>query len=535
MRTHASDILVIGSGIAGLSFALKAAEHGRVAVVTKKERAASSTNWAQGGIAAVVGPEDSLELHVRDTLTAGAGLCHTRAVQDLVREGPARVRELMAWGVEFSQEDDGLSLGREGGHSRRRIVHAGDLTGREIERALLAAVSTHSRIELFEDHLAADLVTVIEPRTKRRRCAGALVYDHRAGEELCFLAPFVLLASGGLGQAYLHTTNPDIATGDGVAMAYRAGAAVANLEFVQFHPTALYPAGTRAFLISEAVRGEGAVLRRISGEPLMAGVHPLGSLAPRDVVARTIDHALKESGEPYVLLDLSPIPPARIEARFPGIFAECARRGLDIRAEPVPVVPAAHYSCGGVWTDPHSRTSLPGLFAAGEVACTGVHGANRLASNSLLEAVVYSHRAVEQVPLALARSQGRAPWQPADGNRTAGPAGTPTEEQIATWTCLREELRRTTWNDAGIVRSTARLTHAAAALDALQTRVEHDYAGGALDPSLIELRNLAEVARLIVASALARHESRGLHTNIDYPFRDNERYLRDTTLVSAGA
>src|SRR5690606_27169139 len=276
MRKYESDVLVIGSGIAGLSFALKAAEHGTVALVTKKERAASSTNWAQGGIAAVVSPEDSVELHVRDTLVAGAGLCHTRAVHDLVREGPARVQELIAWGVEFTREADSLSLGREGGHSRRRIVHAGDLTGREIERALLAAVAAHDRIRLFEDHVAVDLLTGLEPRTRRRRCTGALVYDHRVRECIVFHAPFVLLASGGLGQAFLHTTNPDIATGDGVAMAYRAGGAVANLEFVQFHPTALHPADERAFLISEAVRGEGAVLRKLSGEPLMTGVHPLG-------------------------------------------------------------------------------------------------------------------------------------------------------------------------------------------------------------------------------------------------------------------
>jgi L-aspartate oxidase len=534
MRTLESDILVIGSGIAGLSFALKAAEHGTVALVTKKERAASSTNWAQGGIAAVVAPDDSIALHVRDTVTAGAGLCHTRAVHDLVHEGPARVRELMAWGVEFTREADTLSLGREGGHSRRRIVHAGDLTGREIERALLAAVAQHAAIRMFEDHVAVDLLTGLEPRTRRRRCTGALVYDHRARERIVFLAPFVLLASGGLGQAYQHTTNPDIATGDGVAMAYRAGAAVANLEFVQFHPTALHPADERAFLISEAVRGEGAVLRRLSGEPLMAGVHPLGSLAPRDVVARTIDLALKESGEPYVLLDLSPIPKHRIEQRFPGILAECATRGIDIRTEPVPVVPAAHYACGGVRTDSCARTTLPGLFAAGEVACTGVHGANRLASNSLLEAVVYSHRAVEQVPRALAAGRADAGWIELDADpRLREAAGEPvTEEQIANWMCQRDELRRITWNDAGIVRSTARLHHAEAALDVLRARVDQDYARGALDTSLIELRNLAEAARLIVASALSRRESRGLHFNLDYPFRDNELHLRDTILVS---
>jgi L-aspartate oxidase len=537
MKTHETDILVIGSGIAGLSYALKAVEHGRVAVVTKKERAASSTNWAQGGIAAVVAGDDSIALHVRDTIVAGAGLCHTDAVHDLVREGPARVRELIEWGVAFSREGEGLSLGREGGHSRRRIVHAGDLTGREIERALLAAIAADSRITLFEDHLAVDLIVGRDAHDGRRRCTGALVYDHRTDQQIRFTAGVVLLASGGLGQAYLHTTNPDIATGDGIAMAYRAGAAVANLEFVQFHPTALYPATERAFLISEAVRGEGAILRRVTGEPLMTGVHHLGSLAPRDIVARTIDLALKESGDPFVLLDLDPIGSTRIEQRFPGILEECLARGIDIRREAIPVVPAAHYACGGVCTDHRARTSLPGLYAAGEVACTGVHGANRLASNSLLEATVYSHRAVEEVPLELARACAVVRWHgTGDGNTGFGRDGiAATEDQIGTWKCMRDELRRTAWQDAGIVRSTARLTHAEAAIATVRLRVEDEYAYGTLHPALIELRNLAEVARLIVISALSRRESRGLHNTVDHPFRDNERYLRDTVLVSAGA
>ncbi|HEX2165601.1 MAG TPA: L-aspartate oxidase, partial [Longimicrobiales bacterium] len=386
MRTASTDVLVIGSGIAGLTFALKAAAGANVHIVTKKERAVSSTNYAQGGIAAVMAPDDSLDLHVRDTLTAGAGLCHLRAVEALVREGPARVRDLIDWGVRFSAAAGSLSLGREGGHSRRRIVHAGDLTGREIEGALIQAVSEHPRITLSEDLQAVDLLLIHDEGTRAPRCSGALLLEHRTGELIEFSARLVLLATGGLGQAYRHTTNPDIATGDGVAMARRAGAALANLEFVQFHPTALYPASERAFLISEAVRGEGAVLRRRNGTDLMAGVHPLGSLAPRDVVARTIDLELKRTGEAYVVLDLAPISPREIEKRFPGILTECAERGLDIRSEPIPVVPAAHYSCGGVVTDSDGRTSIAGLYAAGEVACTGVHGANRLASNSLLEA-----------------------------------------------------------------------------------------------------------------------------------------------------
>ncbi|MGH7448787.1 MAG: L-aspartate oxidase, partial [Longimicrobiales bacterium] len=411
MRTATTDVLIIGSGIAGLTFALKAAEHATVHIVTKKERAVSSTNYAQGGIAAVMAPDDSIELHVRDTLVAGAGLCHLRAVESLVREGPSRVRDLIDWGVRFSSTAGDLSLGREGGHSRRRIVHAGDLTGREIEGALIQAVAAHPRIQLIEDLHAVDLLRIHDERTAAPRCSGALLLEHRTGALIEFRAGMVLLATGGLGQAYRHTTNPEIATGDGVAMAHRAGAILANLEFVQFHPTALYPARERAFLISEAVRGEGALLRRRDGSDLMAGVHPLASLAPRDVVARTIDIELKRSGEDYVLLDLAPIPRAEIERRFPGILAECRERGIDILREPIPVVPAAHYSCGGVVTDAGGRTSIAGLYAAGEVACTGVHGANRLASNSLLEAVVYSHRAALHVEEELGRA-GAACGQP---------------------------------------------------------------------------------------------------------------------------
>lgn len=554
MKTVSVDVLVIGSGIAGLSFALKAGERGRVALITKKQRAASNTNYAQGGIAAVMDPNDSIALHARDTIVAGAGLCHTPTVLDVVREGPARVRELIDWGVGFTREHDDLSLGREGGHSKRRILHASDFTGREIERALLAAIGAHDRIDMFEDHVAVDLSTVMDASTGKRRCTGVVVFDHRTGEVIRFESRLVLLATGGLAQAYQHTTNPDIATGDGVAMAYRAGAEVANLEFVQFHPTALYPADERAFLISEAVRGEGAVLRFRSGRALMDGVHPMGSLAPRDIVARAIDLALKETGDPYVLLDLSPIARTRIEARFPGIMAECASRGIDICEDPIPVVPAAHYACGGVRTDSCGRTSLPGLFAVGEVASTGMHGANRLASNSLLEAVVYSHRAAAEVPLALKRGDleqsGAGTPLPTshggDGRREEG-AGSgergdlPTafsplprphaEEEVP---CMRRELRRVMWEDAGIVRTTARLEHAAAFLDDLARRVEAEHARG-LDVARIELRNLTEVSRLIVRSALLRHESRGLHYTLDHPYRDNERHLRDTILTAAEA
>jgi L-aspartate oxidase len=532
VRSASADVLVIGSGIAGLTFALKAAAHATVHVVTKKERAVSSTNYAQGGIAAVMAPDDSLALHVRDTLVAGAGLCHLRAVESLVREGPARVRDLIDWGVRFSATAGDLSLGREGGHSRRRIVHAGDLTGREIEGALIQAVGEHPRIHLSEDLHALDLLLIHEERTGVARCSGARLLEHRTGALIEFHAGLVLLATGGLGHAYRHTTNPDIATGDGVAMACRARATLANLEFVQFHPTALYPASEHAFLISEAVRGEGAVLRRKDGSDLMAGVHHLGSLAPRDVVARTIDLELKRTGEDHVLLDLGPIPRHDIQKRFPGILTECARRGLDILRDPVPVVPAAHYSCGGVVTDDAGRTSIAGLYAAGEVACTGVHGANRLASNSLLEAVVYSHRAAQHVEEELSRAAA-ADGQPMEPPTTRVIAATtPTDSTDAG--SLRNELRDLMWEHAGIVRDDGRLATAGEELAGLRERARGLF-GRRLDTDTIELRNLVEVSTLIVTCARRRLESRGLHFNIDYPYRDNERFLCDTVVSSGHA
>lgn len=530
MNTDHADILVIGSGMAGLTYALRAAEHGTVCVVTKKERAASSTNWAQGGIAAVMSPDDSVALHMRDTLVSGAGLCHTRAVEALVREGPARVRDLMDWGVRFTQSQTELSLGREGGHSRRRIVHAGDLTGREIERALLDAVAAHPRIRLVEDLQAVDLMVGRHERTGTDRCLGALLLEHRTGRLIEFRAAIVLLATGGLGHAYRHTTNPDIATGDGAAMAWRAGAVLANLEFVQFHPTALYPADERAFLISEAVRGEGATLRRRDGEPLMDGVHPLGSLAPRDVVARAIDMHLKETGDEYVVLDLSTLSTALIEERFPGILAECEERGIDLRHDAVPVVPAAHYSCGGVLTDADGRTSMAGLFAAGEVACTGVHGANRLASNSLLEAIVYSHRAAQLVARELAGADEELTVHGGGGNDRAETAGQQHDQERVDG--MRGRLRELMWEHAGIARSNARLAEAGAGLDALAGGMAQSLTGP-LDTQTVELRNLIEVSALIVECARRRRESRGLHYNVDYPYRDNERFLGDT-IVSRG-
>ncbi|MFW6078013.1 MAG: L-aspartate oxidase [Gemmatimonadota bacterium] len=533
MKRHETDILVIGSGIAGLGFVLNAVSDVRLAVVTKKERADSNTNYAQGGIAAVVGPEDSFVLHTRDTLRAGAGLCHTEAVREVVRDGPAQVQALVEWGVRFSRREEGsgaLVLGREGGHSRRRIVHAADYTGREIERALLASAASDDSVEMYEDHLAVDLLVGTDPRTGGRRCAGALVLDDRTGELHEFRAAATLLASGGLGRVYRHTTNPAIATGDGVAMAYRAGARVANLEFVQFHPTALYPADDRAVLISEAVRGEGAVLRRRTGEPLLDD-HPLGSLATRDVVARAIDAVLKEAGDDHVFLDLSRIPRETVEQRFPTIMEACAERGVDIPDDPIPVVPASHYACGGVCVDRRGRTSLAGLYASGEVAFTGVHGANRLASNSLLEALVYSRCAAEEIgrPTPFERpADVRPPPVRTDGARQ-------TAESEARWRGIVDEARDLMWDDAGIVRTDDRLERASGRLRELAEAVEADAARYEPSPELIEVRNVVLAAGLIVRSARQRRESRGLHFNVDHPHRDNERFLRDTLLIPPGA
>jgi L-aspartate oxidase len=523
-ETTQVDVLVLGSGIAGLTYALKAAAHGTVAIVTKKERAASSTNYAQGGIAAVMAPEDETALHVRDTLVAGAGLCHTNAVLDLVREGPARVGDLIDWGVRFTRSGGDYSFGREGGHSRRRILHAGDFTGKEIERALLQAIAEHPAVQLWEDTVAVDLLIGTDAHGARR-CGGAIVLDHNSSRLATFHAGVTLIATGGIGQAFRHTTNPDIATGDGIAMAFRAGAAVANLEFVQFHPTALYPAEQRAFLISEAVRGEGAVLRTLEGE-LLEIDHPLGSLAPRDIVARHIDRYMKETGAAHALLDLSPIPTAEVETRFPGILAECASRGIDIRTQPIPVVPAAHYACGGIQTDADGRTTIAGLYAAGEVACTGVHGANRLASNSLLEAVVYSHRASEQVPAELAARCAGAVAAPAAVAAGANDRTDTTASEV------RARIRDRMWESAGIVRDTAALSDALTEIGSLRDAIEAIRWRSPMDADAIEVRNLACVAELVVRCALQRNESRGLHYNEDFPYRDNERFLRDTIIVA---
>jgi L-aspartate oxidase len=522
------DYVVLGSGIAGLTFALNVAEKGSVAVITKKNRAESNTNYAQGGIACVTSTEDTFDLHVRDTLEAGAGLCREAVVRGIVEEGPARIGELIELGMSFTERENGraheLDLGKEGGHSKRRILHAKDVTGREIEAALLSALARHPNVAMFENHAAIDLIT----RRKlgfatENRCVGVYVLDCDTGRVETVGASHVLLATGGCGKVYLYTTNPDIATGDGVAMAYRAGVPVANMEFIQFHPTCLFHPKAKSFLISEAVRGEGAVLRNVAGKPFMKGVHPLESLAPRDIVARAIDAEIKRTGAEFVYLDITHRSRSFLENRFPAIYARCLEFGIDMALQPIPVVPGAHYQCGGVVTDPTGRTELPGLWAVGEVACTGLHGANRLASNSLLEALVVAHRAAGAVvndkkPPA---QKDIPPWE-------SGSAQDPDELVVIyhNW----REIRQLMWDYVGIVRTTKRLKRAASRLRRLSEEVHDYYWNYKMSCDLIELRNLVLVAELIVDSALSRHESRGLHFTLDFPHLDTSAPPSDTVL-----
>lgn len=531
-----TDFLIIGSGVAGLMFALKVADHGTVAMVTKKAAMDSNTNLAQGGIASVFGSSDNFDLHIQDTLDAGDGLCDLDVTEMVVKDGPTRIRELMEFGVQFNQsgsgEDLSLNLGREGGHSKNRIVHAHDMTGQEVEGILLRRVKHHPNVRLFENHVAIDLITC-STRIKRGLittahedfCCGAYVLDRKSHVVKTFVAHITLLATGGAGKVYLYTSNPDIATGDGIAMAYRAGATIANLEFVQFHPTCLFHPAAKNFLISEAVRGEGGILIDNYGNSFMQKYDPRKDLACRDVVARAIDTELKKSGEDSVFLDISHKSADFIRTRFPNIYQKCQSFDIDITREPIPVVPAAHYMCGGVVVDMSGSTDIKRLYAVGETACSGLHGANRLASNSLLEALVYADKAAYYALSDLNNndfSQMETPVWDEVGT-------TDSDEQIVVshnW----DEIRRLMWNYVGIVRSDKRLARAYRRIENIQNEIKEYYWDFKVSPDLIELRNIAMVAELIITSAMHRKESRGLHFTIEYPKKDDKRWKKDTLM-----
>jgi L-aspartate oxidase len=531
-----TDFLVIGSGISGLSFALKAARLGQVTLITKKDKVNTATNLAQGGIAAVLSTEDSFELHIKDTLIAGAGLCHEDVVRMVIEKGPERIRELLDLGVAFSRDekDPGrLDLGREGGHSMRRIAHSYDRSGREIERALLQAVADNPRITVLEDHLAVDLLiyskTGFPPENRQSdidRCLGAYVLGPD-GIVATWQARVTVLCTGGAGKVYLYTTNPDIATGDGIAMAYRAGARIANLEFVQFHPTCLFHPQAKNFLISEAVRGEGGRLIDKAGRHFMDKYDPRGDLATRDMVARAIDAEMKASGDDCVFLDITHQPAAFIRKRFPNIHDTCLGYGIDITREPIPVVPAAHYMCGGVLTDKMGRANIENLYAFGETACTGLHGGNRLASNSLLEAVVFAHEAFVRCEADWPENRGLQfleirDWSVGRAERI---------EECVLITHNWDQIRRLMWNYVGIVRSDKRLALVKSRLAPLLAEIDQHYRDYLLTPDLVELRNISQLADLIVRCAVTRKESRGLHYNVDYPATDDVNWLKDTVLV----
>ena len=512
MASHDFDVLIVGSGLAGLSAALHLAPTRRVAVITKRALQDGSSGWAQGGIAAVLADDDSFAAHIEDTLVAGAGLCDLAATRFVVENAPASIAWLRELGVPFTLEGDQLHLTREGGHSARRIAHVTDATGAAVQRTLIEVVRATPGITVFEHHTLVDLITTHKLGLPGHRCLGLYALDDATDEVVTFRAPQTILATGGAGKVYLYTTNPDTATGDGIAAAWRAGCRVANMEFIQFHPTGLYHPHAKSFLISEAVRGEGGRLLlppSAGGARFMPDHDPRAELAPRDVVARAIDYEMKRHGLDCVHLDISHQSPAFLQEHFPNILAHCASLGIDITKEPIPVVPTAHFTCGGVLTDLAGRTDLPGLHAVGEVACTGLHGANRLASNSLLECMVFARAAAQAIAAAPAAELPALPaW---DDSRV-----TDADECVVishNW----DELRRFMWDYVGIVRTNKRLERAAHRIATLQGEISEFYAHFHVTRDLLELRNLVQVADLIVQSAQMRRESRGLHFSRDYP------------------
>ena len=525
---HTTDFLIIGSGIAGLSLAIKASTLGSVAIVTKKEKSESNTNYAQGGIAAVTDKTDSFEEHIQDTLNCGGGLCHEDVVEFVVREAPPRIQELIDWGVHFTLSEtlqNAYDLGQEGGHHRRRVLHAKDLTGQEIERALHEKIAALKNVTIYENHIGIDLILQKDTSGNTINCLGAYVLDIQNDEIHTWRAKYTILSTGGAGKVYLITTNPDIATGDGIAMAFRAGAKIANMEFIQFHPTCLFHPQAKAFLISEAVRGEGGILKLKNGATFMENYHPMKSLAPRDVVAKAIDTEIKKSGDEYVLLDITHHSRDFLIDRFPNIYHKCLGYGIDMAVQPIPIAPAAHYICGGVAVDHYGKTSIDNLFACGEVSCTGLHGANRLASNSLLEALVYSHRVYTKIAKSFRQTElPSVPIRPWD------PGNTSQSDDMIVVTNNWDEIRRCMWNYVGIVRSDKRLERAERRIDLIRREINEYYWNYKVTKDLIELRNITTVAKLIVRSARMRKESRGLHFTMDYPETLSE-HQKDTLIV----
>ena len=532
-----TDVLIIGSGIAGLFAALKISEYADVILVTKKNKTESNTNYAQGGIASVIDPNDSFEKHVEDTLIAGAGLCDKKAVESMVKEGPERIKDLIDIGTIFTKKGEDFDLAREGGHSMSRILHAKDLTGKEIERALIHAVEEKENIKIYENAIAIDLLTEhnmsgkSDSLSNNKNCWGAYILDSSNGEVLKITAKATVIATGGLGQVYLHTTNPLIATGDGFAMAYRAGVEIGNMEFIQFHPTSFYKTKTNSefdghsFLISEAARGFGGLLRTKDGNLFMKNYDLRQELAPRDIVARAIDNELKKRGDDFVYLDLTHKNANEIVDHFPNIYSTCLKNGIDITKEFIPVVPAAHYACGGIVVDLNGHSSLGGLYACGEVTMTGVHGANRLASNSLLEALVYAYRCANSIEEFINNSSTIIPelldWDD---------SGTLTYDEKVLITQSVSEVKQTMWDYVGIVRSNLRLERAKRRIHNIYIESEALYKKTKVFDEILELRNLVACSHIIIKSAKARKESRGLHYTIDYPNLFQQNKLENTII-----